>query len=83
MSGFRTMNELGRKKSIDRNRYILSADFPNPESGTEYYFINKLNKLHERSQRRRKPTKAQRKKAYMHSDMVIREITQSMMPEKI
>lgn len=44
---------------------------------------DKLDKLHERSERRRKTTTAQRKKAYMHSTMVIREVTQSMMPKGI
>ena len=42
---------------------------------------NKLNKLHGRIERRRKPTKAQRKKAYMHSCLVIREVAASMMPK--
>ena len=53
----------------------------NPAAMALEDYHDKLDKLHERSQRREKPSKAQRKKAYMHSDMVIREITASMMPK--
>jgi hypothetical protein len=45
------------------------------------------DKLHEIAERHRldgvKPTKAQRKKAFMHSCMVIRDITESMLPKAI
>lgn len=55
-------------------RYEISNGNPSAIALEDYH--DKLDKLHERSKRRRNPTKAQRKKAFMHSCMVIRDITQ-------